>query len=186
MSSTLPPKLRCMRSISSAMAWETAARRSSTELRSKFGFIVELLPYVVLCAVLAITTPGPAMRHAPQRRAAAQEEPRQEHEGRTHRATFHPRHRQPSGVALLVSASAVQPTRGGGNGQARGSTNTLHRRGLPLAVETVFNMTSTRRGSISQDIARPATTTTRHAVREKPTTPYRQASRPKATSRHVV
>ena len=110
------------------------------------------------------------MRHAHiQRRASAQEEPRQEHEGRTHRAAFHTRHRQPSGVAPLVSASAVQPTRDGGNGQGRGSTNTVHRRGLPLAVEPfLFNVTSTSGGSISQDIARPATTTTRNAARKKP------------------
>ena len=42
-----------------------------------------------------------------------------------------------SGIEPLVSASAGQPTRSGGNAQARGSTNTVHRRGLPFTVETV-------------------------------------------------
>ena len=44
------------------------------------------------------------------------EGPRREHEWRTHRATFYSRHRQPLGD---------------------GFTSTVHRRGLPLAVETV-------------------------------------------------
>ena len=208
-----------MRSISSAMAWETA-RRSSTELRSKFGSsswnfspasctcIVSVQFWPSQRLVLITVRPwgselmtfskdedtkvsrgrkrgrlGPFCRApcSPQRRAAAQEEIRQEHEGRTHQATFHARHRQPSGVAPLVSLSE-QPTHrlAGPPIQCIGEVCRL-----PLKL-FLFNRTSTRRGSISQDIARPATITTRHAAREKLRLAYLQASRPIATSRHFV
>ena len=54
----MPPKLRCMRSSSSAMAWETVARRSQLSYGQSQILIVEFLLCVVhmycLCAVLAI------------------------------------------------------------------------------------------------------------------------------------
>ena len=65
---------------------------------------------------------GPSC-HAPRSPPATgidTEELRQEHEGRTHQATFHSRHRQPYSVAPLVSAG--QPMRDGGNGHACRST----------------------------------------------------------------
>ena len=82
---------------------------------------------------------GPsAGRHAHfQRQAAAQEEPRREHEWRSPRSNFPLQIRRPSGD---------------------GFANTVHRRGLPHAVELFLsNVTSARRDSVltSPDSRRP-------------------------------
>ena len=74
-----------------------------------------------------------------QRRAAAQEEPRQEQNGVLTSCLFHSRHHQPSGNRFI---------------------NTVHRRGLPLAVEMVsFERDERKEGSSLLTSPEPTTTT---------------------------
>ena len=154
----------------------TIARRSSTELQSKLGSSLwKFLPASCTLCSSGNQTPGPqhcvaqgirlmtflrdedtkvsrgarkrrrlgpscqAPRLHSQRRAAAQEEPRREREWRTHRAIFHSSYRQSSGD---------------------GFTNTVHRRGLPLAVETVsLERDEHKEGSSLLTSLEPTTTT---------------------------
>ena len=119
-------------------------------------FIVELLPCVVhlrcLCAVLAIAPPGPHHCAAlgirtddllgrRRRQGLARSEKTWEVAALLQCATLTQERanvppQTPSAIRRCAS-SAVQPTRDGGNGQARGSTNTVHSKSLPLAVVTV-------------------------------------------------
>ena len=75
----------------------------------------------------------PAMRHAHLQRWASAPKKHQEHAGRTQRATFHPRCRQPIRRCTPCHRLAVQPTRDGGKGQTCLSTNIVHQRGLPVS-----------------------------------------------------
>ena len=155
MSSTLPPILLHATS-SSTMAWETVARRSSTELRSKlrstsWDFTPASCSFMSLCSS-GHRTPGlyhcaalPCTTLTPQRRE--QQGTRWAYSS----SAFHTEPGKPSSVAPLVQATAEQLTHNGGNGQARESTNrTAEKTGRMSLIPFLSNVTSTRKGSSSQ------------------------------------